>query len=60
MSVDQVSELLNSQSGFKGLTGRADLREVLELKDAGDRKADVALQVSSLTPRTLTNKTVEG
>lgn len=46
MSVDQVSKLLNSESGFKGLTGRGDLREVLELKDAGDEKADVAIQVN--------------
>lgn len=49
MSVDDVSELLNSKSGFKGLTGRADLREVLQLKDAGDEKADIALQVSWFT-----------
>ena len=49
MSVDDVSELLNSKSGFKGLTGRADLREVLQLKDAGDEKAGIALQVNRFT-----------
>ena len=46
MSVAEVSELLNSKSGFQGLTGHADLREVLKAKSAGDQKADVALQVS--------------
>ena len=45
MTPEQVGDLLNSQSGFKGFTGHADLREVLKLQGEGDGKADLSIQV---------------
>lgn len=45
MSPSQVAALLNSDSGFKGLTGHADIREILHLKSQGNEEADLAIQV---------------
>lgn len=45
MTVDQMDDLLNRRSGMLGLTGSADLRDVQEAAERGDRRADLALDV---------------
>jgi acetate kinase len=42
---DEVGELLNRNSGLKGLCGENDMREVLRLADEGDERADLALSL---------------
>lgn len=44
-SVDQVSALLNKQSGMLGLAGHSDMRDVGAAVAAGDREATLALQL---------------
>ena len=44
-SVDEVSALLNKQSGMLGLTGHADMRDVGAAVAAGDREAALALEL---------------
>ena len=44
MSVDEIDQLLNKESGLKGMTGSADMRDVLE-KCKTDSQARVALEV---------------
>lgn len=50
MSTNDVAELLNGKSGFKGFTGHADLREVLKQRDEGIDQADLAIQVKQNMP----------
>jgi acetate kinase len=40
-----VEELLNKESGLKGLCGANDMREVLKRMDAGDAQARLAFEV---------------
>ena len=45
MSIDAIDDLLNKQSGMKGLTGHNDIREVHRLIAAGDVDARLGLDV---------------
>lgn len=45
MNPKQITELLNKESGLKGLTGHADLREVKKLADQGNEMAQVAIEM---------------
>lgn len=43
---EQLEEYLNKQCGFKGVTGQTDdLREVISLRDDGDRRAKLAYEL---------------
>ncbi len=42
---DELDDLLNRRSGLAGLTGTADLRDVLAAAAAGDERAELALRV---------------
>lgn len=43
----QVDHILNYESGLLGLTGHADMRQVLEAADAGHRASRLALDIST-------------
>jgi len=45
MPIDDVDDLLNRRSGLRGLAGDNDLREVHRMIAAGDRDAELALDV---------------
>ncbi len=45
MSVKEIDDLLNKDSGLKGLCGSNDMREVIRKKDAGDDRAEVAVKI---------------
>ena len=45
MGVDELDTLLNRRSGLAGLTGQADLRDVLAAAAGGDERAELALRV---------------
>jgi len=45
VSASQVYEILNHQSGLKGICGKNDMREVLALREKGDKKADLAVRM---------------
>ena len=45
MPAAAVDDLLNHRSGLLGLCGSADMREVQKAADAGDRRAEMALEV---------------
>jgi acetate kinase len=45
MSADDVDDLLNKQSGLKGLSGVNDFRRLQELRAGGDADADLAFDV---------------
>jgi acetate kinase len=42
---DKVENLLNKESGLKGMCGFGDMREILQRSDQGDESAELALQV---------------
>ena len=44
-SVAEINQLLNQQSGLKGICGVNDMREVLEMADAGDERARLAVEM---------------
>lgn len=44
-SLDQVSTLLNKQSGMLGLTGNSDMRDILKAIAEGDAEADLAYEM---------------
>jgi acetate kinase len=44
-SRDEINTILNKKSGFKGLCGTSDLREVLKLIEKGDSHAKLALDI---------------
>ncbi|WP_433874692.1 acetate/propionate family kinase [Sinomonas atrocyanea] len=46
-SADEIDSLLNRESGLRALAGSNDMRTVVEAAEAGDRKAEVALDVAS-------------
>jgi acetate kinase len=45
LSVDDLDDLLNRRSGLLGLSGHADMREVIDAADAGEPAAMLALEV---------------
>lgn len=45
MSLEQIDQLLNKDSGLKGLSGHQDMREVRAMATAGDARARAALDV---------------
>jgi len=45
MSLREIDEVLNNDSGLKGLCGTNDMRDVIEKIDAGDDRARIALDV---------------
>ena len=45
ISVEEVLTILNKKSGFLGIAGKSDCRELCELIDAGDDKAKLALDM---------------
>lgn len=45
MSIDDLDHLLNKKSGLLGLSGFADMRDVLERRARGDKKATLAFDV---------------
>ena len=44
LSAQQVDVLMNKKSGFLGMCGHADVRAVLQAADAGDEKAQLAVE----------------
>lgn len=47
LSVAELEELLNKQSGLKGICGDNDMREVLRRAEQGDARAELALEMYS-------------
>ena len=45
LSVEKADEILNHQSGIKGICGFSDMRKVLNRAEQGDRKAKLALRM---------------
>ena len=45
LEVDELDRLLNMRSGLLGLTGRSDMRDVVQAADDGDEDARLALDV---------------
>jgi len=45
MSLDEIDELLNKESGLKGICGTNDMREVLEKRETGDERAKIAVDI---------------
>lgn len=43
MSIDELDQLLNKQSGLKGISGKNDLRSVTEAAASGDEQAKTAM-----------------
>jgi len=44
---DEIDKILNHQSGLLGVSGHADMRQVLEAADAGSRDARLALDIAT-------------
>ena len=42
---DEINTILNKKSGFKGLCGTSDLREVIKLSQNGDKHAKLAIDI---------------
>ena len=49
LSAHEVDVLMNKKSGFLGMCGHADIRAVLQAADAGDEKAQLAIEVRSMS-----------
>jgi acetate kinase len=47
MSIDEIDALLNKESGLKGICGHNDLREIISAAEAGDERAELALEIFS-------------
>ena len=45
MTIDELDDLLNKQSGMIGMSGRSDMRDLHDAVDAGDEAARIALGV---------------
>ncbi|MEM7109518.1 MAG: acetate kinase [Bacteroidota bacterium] len=45
MNLNEIDELLNKRSGFKGLTNENDLREIIKRYEANDPEARLAIQM---------------
>jgi acetate kinase len=46
-SIDEVNNILQKESGMKGLTGFSDLREIGDAANKGDKKCENALQLAA-------------
>ena len=44
-SVEELSELFNKKSGFVGLTGKSDLRDIYEASQQGDEKCTLVIEM---------------
>ena len=42
---DTLAEILNHQSGLKGICGKSDMRDVLALRESGDKDASLAINL---------------
>lgn len=45
MSVEEIDQMLNKESGLKGLTGSNDLRDIIQRAEAGDQAALLAIEM---------------
>jgi acetate kinase len=45
LSIEKTKEILNKESGLKGICGESDMLEVLKKVKTGDRKAKLALEI---------------
>jgi acetate kinase len=45
MKLSDIEELLNTESGLKGICGTNDMREILKRRNDGDTLADIAVQI---------------
>jgi len=45
MSLHKIDELLNKESGLKGICGTNDMRKILERRKAGDARAGIAVDI---------------
>jgi len=45
MSLKEIDDLINKDSGLKGICGTNDMREVIEKKNAGEPRAKTALEI---------------
>ncbi len=45
MSSDEINTMLNQQSGLKGICGENDMRAIHEMADAGDKDAQLAIDM---------------
>lgn len=45
LSIDEINDLTNKQSGFKGICGRNDMRDIHQAVAEGDAKAKLALDM---------------
>ena len=45
LSTDEIDILLNKQSGFKGICGTNDLRDIIKLSKNNDKKAKLAINI---------------
>ena len=45
LTVEEVTDILNKKSGFKGFTGNSDARAVREMKEQGNYRADLILRM---------------
>jgi acetate kinase len=45
LSLQETNDLLNKQSGLKGLCGKADMRDIVKIADQGDSNAQIAIEV---------------
>jgi len=45
MDLTSIDQLLNKQSGLKGICGKNDIRDISELSQKGDKKASLALKI---------------
>ncbi|MEQ9438539.1 MAG: acetate kinase [Cyclobacteriaceae bacterium] len=45
MSFQEIDQLLNHESGLKGIAGENDVRSILEKKDDGSQEAELALEM---------------
>jgi acetate kinase len=45
MSLDDIDNLLNKESGLRGICGHNDMREIIERMEAGDQRAQIAIDL---------------
>lgn len=53
LSAHEVDVLMNKKSGFLGMCGHADIRAVLQAADAGDEKAQLAIEVCIMPKKSI-------
>jgi acetate kinase len=44
LQIDEVKELLNRKSGLLGLCGKSDMRDIMTMAQAGDKRAQIAIE----------------